>query len=149
MKKFKFRMEKLLSYKGQLLDSEMMNLAVLNSLLEDAEERLEGLLMDLEKSREEFQNKVSEHSTPADWRMHAAYERHMNEQIKQCEEEIERLIDQIEKQIERVKDLKIETKTLETIKESRYMEYVKEDLKMSEQFMDEFVSTKRVMSEVF
>ena len=73
----------------------------------------------------------------------------MNEQIKQCEEEIERLIDQIEKQIERVKDLKIETKTLETIKESRYMEYVKEDLKRSEQFMDEFVSTKRVMSEVF
>jgi hypothetical protein len=29
------------------------------------------------------------------------------------------------------------------------MEYVKEDLKRSEQFMDEFVSTKRVMSEVF
>ena len=53
------------------------------------------------------------------------------------------------KQVERVKDLKIETKSLETIKESRFEEYKKEDLKKTELFMDEFVSTARVMDKVF
>ena len=37
MKKFQFHLEKLLSYKGQLLDSEMMNLAVLNGMLANLE----------------------------------------------------------------------------------------------------------------
>jgi flagellar FliJ protein len=149
MKKFQFHMEKLLSYKGQLLDSELMNLAVLNSLLANAQERLEGLLREQSRCKAEFQSKISEQITPADWRMYASYERHMKDQISQCEMEIAEISEQIEKQVERVKNLKIETKSLETIKESRFMEYKKEDLKRTELFIDEFVSIARVMSKVF
>lgn len=149
MKKFQFHLEKLLSYKGQLLDSEMMNLAVLNGMLANLEERLEGLLADQDRHREEFQYKISQKTTPADWRMYTSYEKHMKDQIKQCKQEIEEVKAQIVKQVERVKDLKIETKSLETIKESRFEEYKKEDLKKTELFMDEFVSTARVMDKVF
>jgi len=104
MKKFQFPMEKILSYKGQILDSEMMNLAVLRDLLGNVQKRLEGLEQERLKTKQEFETKVS---------------------------------------------IEIETKSLETIKESKFEEYKKEDLKRTEQFVDEFISGSRVMSKVF
>ncbi len=149
MKKFQFHMEKLLSYKGQFLDSEKMNLAVLNNLLKDAEERLESLKREMRNNKVEFEGKMKEQITPVACRVYASYESHIKEQIHICEREISEISEQIEKQVARVKDLKIETKSLETIKESRFIEYQKEDLKKSELFVDEFVSTARVMSKGF
>ncbi len=149
MKKFEFHMEKLLSYKGQILDSELMNLAVLNSMLYSAQERLQALKDECARYVAELQGKIREQTTTADCRVYVSYEQHMKEQIKLCEKEIEDLTEQIENQIERVKDLKIETKSLETIKESRFVEYKKEDLKRTELLVDEFVSTARIMRNVF
>ncbi|NLT48904.1 MAG: FliJ family protein [Clostridiales bacterium] len=149
MKKFQFHMEKLLSYKGQLLDSEKMNLAVLNNLLRDAQERLESLEREQSRSKAEFESRMKEQITPVDCQVYASYESYIKEQIHICKMEIYEISEQIEKQVERVKNLKVETKSLETIKESRFVEYQKEGLKKSELLLDEFVSTARVMSEVF
>lgn len=148
MKKFQFQMEKLLSYKEQILDSEMMNLAVLNGLLKSAIEKLKGLEEEREKYKEEFGLKMSQQITAATCSMYASYEKHIKEQIRLSEKEIRVIEKQIEEQIERVKNLKMETKSLETIKESRYVEYKKEELKKEEQFIDEFVSGSRVMGTV-
>ncbi|NLP30882.1 MAG: hypothetical protein GX363_07125, partial [Clostridiales bacterium] len=47
---------------------------------------------------------------------------------------------------ERVKELKVETKTLETLKEYRYEEYVKEGIKKSELEIEQFVTTAKLIN---
>lgn len=144
MKKFKFHMEKLLSYKEQILDSEMMNLAALNDLMQRADDKLTRLENEREKYKEEFENKIKEQITPAQYKMYDSYENHISNHIEQCKGEIKEIEKRIEDQIEIVKELKVETKSLETIKENRYAEYKKEEIKKEEIFIDEFVSGIRI-----
>ena len=146
MKKFEFQLEKLLSYKGQMLDSELMTLAVLNNQLSDAQHMLQELREEQEQCRMEFESKMLEITTPATCRMYLSYTEHLKEQILNTEKAIEVLTAQIDRQIEIIKKLKLETKSLETLKTSRYDEYKKEDLKAAEQQLEEFVSTAKIIS---
>lgn len=145
MKKFEFQLERLLSYKGQMLDSELMTLAVLNNQLSEAQHRLLALQMEQEQCRTEFEEKMLEQTTPATCRMYIYYTEHLKEQILNMQRTIDGITTQIDKQVETIKKLKLETKSLETLKTSRYDEYKKEDLKAAELQMDEFVSTSKIM----
>ena len=145
MKKFEFQLERLLSYKGQMLDSELMTLAVLNNQLSEAQHRLLALQMEQEQCRTEFEEKMLEQTTPATCRMYIYYTEHLKEQILNMQRTIDGITAQIDKQVETIKKLKLETKSLETLKTSRYDEYKKEDLKAAELQMDEFVSTSKIM----
>ena len=145
MKKFEFQLEKLLSYKGQMLDSELMTLAVLNNQLSDAQHTLFALQAEQVQCRAEFEIKMREKTTPAICRMYNFYKEHIKEQILNTEKTIESISAQIDKQIELIKKLKLETKSLETLKTSRYDEYKKEDMKAAELQLDEFVSTTKIL----
>lgn len=145
MKKFEFQLEKLLSYKGQMLDSEMMTLAVLNNQLSEEQHKLRALQMELEQCRKEFEDKMLEKTTPATCRMYIYYSEHLKEKIMQVQRNIEKIKAQLDKQIELIKKLKLETKSLETLKTSRYDEYKKEDMKAAEKQLEEFVSTVKVI----
>lgn len=145
LKKFEFQLEKLLSYKGQMLDSEMMALAVLNSQMSDAQHKLHTLQEEQEQCRVEFEKKMLEKTTPATCRMYISYKEHLKEQILNTEKIIEAIKVQIDQQIELIKKLKLETKSLETLKTSRYDEYKKEDLKAAEKQLEEFVSTAKII----
>lgn len=145
MKKFEFQLERLLSYKGQMLDSELMTLAVLNNQLSEAQHRLLALQREQEQCRTEFEEKMLEQTTPATCRMYIYYTEHLKEQILNMKKTIDGITAQIDRQIEMIKKLKLETKSLETLKTSRYDEYKKEDLKAAELQMDEFVSTSKIM----
>ncbi len=148
MKKFQFHMEKLLSYKGQVLDSEIMNLAILNQMLSKAKEKMNLLKNESQKNIEEFQNKIAIKALPAECRIYALYVKEIDEKIRLCADEIEKIQQEIDDQMEIVKDLKIETKSLETIKESRFIEHQKEALKKTEIFIDEFVSRSRLVNKM-
>ncbi len=145
MKKFEFQLEKLLSYKGQLLDSEMMTLAVLNNQLSEEQHKLRSLQLEQEQCRKDFESKMLEKTTPATCRMYIYYTEHLKEQILNVERLIESIQAQVNKQIELIKGLKLETKSLEILKTSRYDEYKKEDLKAAEKQLEEFVSTVKIM----
>jgi len=146
MKKFEFHLEKLLSYKGQILDSEMMNLAVLNNQLSEAQHKLLTIQMEQEQCKREFKNKMMEKTTPATCQMYTFYKEHLKDQIFIEEKTIENISAQVEKQIELIKKLKLETKSLETLKTSRFDEYKKEDQKAAELQLEEFVSTAKIIS---
>jgi flagellar export protein FliJ len=148
VKKFEFQLEKLLSYKGQILDSEMMTLAVLNNQLSEEQERLHKLRMEREECGAECENKMLERTTPATCRMYGHYAEHLKEQILHTQRTIEGLTVQIDRQVELIKKLKMETKSLETLKTARYDEYKKEDLKAAELQIEEFVSTSKIMRKV-
>lgn len=146
MKKFEFQLDKLLSYKGQVLDSELMTLGVLNNQLSEAQSRLFKLQTEQEQCRAEFERKVQEQSTTAaTCRMYSHYTEYLRNQIKTAQITVENITVQVNRQIELVKKAKLETKSLETIKTSRYDEYKKEDLKAAERQLEEFVSTKKIM----
>lgn len=148
MKKFEFNLEKLLTYKDQTLDSELMTLAVLNSHLSEHQEKLYALQKEQEQCRSEFESEILNQTTPASCRLYAFYDEYIKEQIKQTENEIKKVSVQIEKQVALIKKLKIETKSLEILKAVKLDEYKKEGLKTAERQMDEFVSTARLLREI-
>lgn len=145
MKKFEFHLEKLLSYKGQMLDSELMTLAVLNSQLSEAQHRLLMIQNEQEQCRLEFETKMMVNTTPAACQMYTYYKEHLKEQIISAEKTIETISLQLDRQIELIKKLKLETKSLETIKTARFDEYKKEGIKASEQQIEEFVSSSNII----
>ncbi len=145
MKKFEFELEKLLSYKGQMLDSELMTLAVLNNQLSEAQHKMLSLQAELEQCRAEFEIKMKEKTTPATCRMYIYYTEHLKGQILITQRIIDSITVQREKQIELIKKLKLETKSLETLKTSRFDEYKKEDLKAAELQLEEFVTTAKII----
>jgi flagellar export protein FliJ len=149
MKKFEFQLDKLLSYKGQMLDSELMTLAVLNSQLTDAQQELHKLQDEQEQCRVEFESKIKEMTTPATCQTYTFYTEHLKEQIQNAVKIIDTIATQIDRQIEIIKKLKLEAKSLETMKNSRYAEYKKEDLKAAELQIEEFVSTAKIIGKTF
>lgn len=145
MKKFEFHLEKLLSYKGQMLDSEMMTLAVLNSQLSEAQNQQYMLQMEQTKCNADYESKMLDKTTPATCRMYIYYGEHLKEQIKIAGRLIENITLQIDKQIETIKKLKLETKSLETLKNTRLDEYNKEGAKAEELQLEEFVTTAGIL----
>lgn len=145
MKKFEFQLEKLLSYKGQLLDSELMTLAVLNTQLSEAQHRLRSLETEREQCYTDFEAKMLEKTTPATCQMYTFYKEHLKEQILNAEKTIAAITVQLDKQIEVIKKLKLETKSLENLKDSRFDEYRKEDMKAAEKQLEEFISTVKII----
>lgn len=148
MKKFEFQLEKLLSYKGQMLDSELMTLAVLNNQLSEAQHRLLTLKTELEKCGLEYESRILGSTTPATCRMYLQYAEHLKEQIQLMMRTVESITAQIDKQVEIIKKLKLETKSLETMKTSKHDEYQREDRKAAEQQLEEFVSTAQMMKKI-
>ena len=149
MKKFHFNLEKLLSYKGQMLDSELTTLASLNSQLSEAQQRLDRLETEKETCKIDFEKKIKVKTTPAACQMYLKYQEHLKDQMGICRKEIEFISNRLDRQIETIKKLKLETKSLETIKTSRFDEYRKEGLKDEELRIEEFVSTASIIHKTF
>lgn len=145
MKKFEFQLEKLLSYKGQMLDSELMTLAVLNSQLSEEQYKLHTFQTEQEQCRMEFENRIMEKTNPATCQTYTFYKEHLKEQIRNTVRTIENITAQVDRQIDLIKKLKLEAKSLETLKTNRYNEYKKEDMKAAEKQLEEFVSTVKII----
>ncbi len=145
MKKFEFHLEKLLSYKGQMLDSELMTLSVLNKQLSDAQNKLLVLKTEQEQCRVDYENKMLERTTPAACRMYLYYEEHLKEQIVLAKKIIDQIAQEVDKQVELIKNLKLETKSLETLKSTRLDEYKKAGAKAAELQIEEFVTTAGIL----
>lgn len=146
MKKFEFRLQTILSYKEQVLENERLKLAVLNDRLRKARNKLS----EMEKKLAECKNRLEENMTgnvsPAKCRLYAGYAEHLKELIERQKTEVQNITAQVNSQIEVIKNLKLDSKSLETLKDAQYEEYQKEALKKSELLVDEFVSASRVMA---
>ena len=144
MKKFEFHLQKLLSYKGQLLDSEMTTMSVLNDLLKSAQSKLNSLEAQLAACRQELQECMQGDISPVDCRLHANYLAYLREQVKAQREEVRKATEKVNAQIEVIKQLKLDSKSLEILKDTKYEEYRKEANKKAELQINEFVSFARV-----
>ncbi|AFA49214.1 flagellar export protein FliJ [Acetobacterium woodii] len=145
MKKFQFQLGKLLSYKDQNLENEMMILGGLTRQLSDEMDKQLDLEDQQEKCRINYERDMANAITPTACQVYIHYMSFLKEQIKIVEKRIDEITEKIDLQIEVVKGLKLETRSLEIVKENKYDEYKKEMLKETEKEMEEFITTRKIM----
>ncbi|MDL2232230.1 flagellar FliJ family protein [Ruminococcaceae bacterium OttesenSCG-928-L11] len=145
-KKFKFSLQKLLNYKEQLFEAERNILAEMNALLLSMQSELAGLYREHKEKSAAYLEQAVQGMTSLDMMMHKNYLLSVEEDIRNKIRQIELQQDAIDKQMDKVKEAKMEISSMEKLKEKKYKEYMYKDSKAQEQFIEEFVSTKRAMS---
>ncbi|MDR0570147.1 MAG: flagellar export protein FliJ [Clostridiales Family XIII bacterium] len=149
MKKFDFKLDKLMSYKEQTLGNERMTLGALNGEMERTQARLDALTAEKEKCAAEMEAKrVSGELTPLGYQLYHKYDVFLKEEINAVKRVKAQIQARIDKQVEVLKNIKLETKSLETVKQSKLASYRKEEVKDAEHLLDEFVNTARAMRRV-
>jgi len=145
MKKFQFQLGKLLSYKDQNLENEMMIMGGLTRQLSDEMDKMLDLEDQQEKCRLNYERDMAVSITPTACQVYIHYMSFLKEQIKIVVRRIDEITEKIDIQIEVVKNLKLETRSLEIVKENKYDEYKKEMIKDSEKEIEEFVSNSNIV----
>jgi flagellar export protein FliJ len=146
MKKFQFKLDRLLDYKNQLLESEILALATLNAELAAVNGRIDEMTAAVQGNRTELQAMQLEgRVTPAACQMYFRYESFLKKEIAQAKKAAAQLARKIEKQIDVIKDLRLETKSIELLRESKLNAYRKEEVKENERSIEEYVNTARLM----
>lgn len=146
MKKFRFQLDTVLGYKQQVLDNRLVEHGAAvaqvtrqEAVLQDAEGRLSNY-------EEEFRHKKS-----AGMSMFEAlkYQNCMEALVGEVDREAEKLVQlrRVEEEKRaRVVESRVETKTLEKLKEFKLAEYNKGVQKDEERFIDDLTATRRVLS---
>lgn len=145
MKKFHFAMENLLAFKNQILENELQVLADLNRQHESVLTKLSSIHRNYETCKANLNEKLIQSASPKECQMYMYYIVDLNEQTKAAQREIDAISMRIVEQIHKVRELKMETKTLETLKETKMAEYKKAVVKSAELYMDEFIAGTRYL----
>lgn len=131
MKKFKFRLEKVLHYRVAIQEEKKGVLTEKMGLLREAEIRLAEYL------QLQSNNSVSEYNNLADYQLQTAFASRLSAKIVEERERIiecERLVEEArEAYVEATKDVK----SLETLKKKKFEEHKEFVQKLDEKFLDE------------
>lgn len=144
MKKFKFTLDKLLDYKGQILDKEKNDLAALNVARAEALELKEGLEAELRRNQDEFNKKAAEGISPSDMVLFTNYHNVLRLRIEDTQKEIEGLERKIEQQLIVVTEASKDVKSLEKLEEKQLEDYHFKVQKSEESFIEEYVNAATV-----
>lgn len=143
MKKFKFQLDTVLRYKGQVLDTRLTEhgqvLAQVNrqeEVLEQAQDNLWGYL-------EEYRQKQAEGMTVIEVMKYQMGIEVLERDVQREEEKLQRLRQLEEEKRARVVEAKQETSTLERLKEIKQGEYNSALAKEEEKMIDDLVSARR------
>ena len=142
MKKFQFNLDTVLSYKQQVLD----NLQNEHSVLLQRVRRQEELEADYAALNREFRQAEREGITIADARAYEMGLRAQERTIQAEQKRLEQFRAEAERKREQVVAARQETAALEKLKDKKMEDYRKMVQKGEEQFIDELVSTVRVMN---
>ena len=148
MKKFKFALDTVLSYKQQVLDALQGEHAEILARVRNQEELLEGLWAQYRAYNDEYQERAREGLPLTDALMYQNGLRAAEMEIQRETQRLERLRIQAEKKREEVVEAQKETSSIEKLREKRLDAYHKAEAKSEEQFIDEFISAARVNAAV-
>ncbi len=146
MKKFKFSLETVLSYKDQILDALKIEHGVILAEIRAQEEVLEATWRRYRDYDEEFREQKMNGISALDAMMYESALRAQELEIRRETEKLEALKVKEEKKRSEVVEAKKDTASLEKLKEKKLDNYNKTIQKGEEQMIEEFVSTQRVMS---
>lgn len=146
MKKFRFSLETVLNYRENMLDAVKAEHASALLKVRKQEDVVESLLKQFDDVNREYTNRKMSGMTIADAMGFDVMLRAQERKIQQENIVLNDLKREEEEKREKVREAKTDKATIEKIKETKYKQYLKAIEKSEEQFIDEFVSTKRVMA---
>jgi len=143
VKKFKFSLETVLSYKDQILDAIRNEYAALQAQVREQEAVLEAVWAHYRAYNEEFRTRKAEGMSIIDAITYENGLRVLERDIQRETGKLEELRKQAEAKREEMVEAKKETASLEKLREKKLDAYEKAIQKSEEQFIEEFVSTTR------
>lgn len=143
MKKFKFSLETVLSYKNQVLDSIQNEYMVMQGQVRRQEDVVETVQQHYQAYNEEFRVRKAEGMTIIQALTYENGLRVLEMEIQREMERLEELRQETEKKRLEMVEAKKETASLEKLREKKLNAYEKAIQKSEEQLIEEFVSTTR------
>ena len=143
MKKFKFSLDSVLSYKQQVLESLQGEHAAILAQVREQEAVLERAWQDYRDCDGEYRQKKEQGITITDAMVYQNGLRVLERDIQRETDRLEELRRKEEKKRQEVVDAKIDTSSIEKLREKKLEFYNKEVAKSEEVLIDEFVSSAR------
>lgn len=148
MKKFKFSLDSVLSYKQQVLESLQGEHAVILAQVREQEGVLERAWQDYRDCDAEYRQRTTEGITITDAMVYQNGLRVLERDIQRETDRLEELKKKEEAKRQEVVDAKIDTSSIEKLKEKKLDLYNKEVAKSEEVLIDEFVSSARARANI-
>ena len=144
MKKFKFSLDTVLTYKQQVLDSLRGEHAAILAKVREQEDVLEAVWQHYRAYNEEYRQRKMEGMTILDATLYQNGLRVLESEIQQETQRLEELRRQEEAKRQEVVEAKKDTSALEKLKDKKLDQYQKAIQKSEEAMIDEFVSSARI-----
>ena len=143
MKRFRFSLETVLSYKQQVLDSLQVEHAGILQMIREQEKKIAECWVRYRAYNEEYRERSLVGIAVMDARVYENGLRGMEETIQLETEALEEMKKREEEKRNEVIEARKETASIEKLKEKKIAEYQKEAAKADEAFVEEFVSAVR------
>lgn len=143
MKKFKFSLDTVLSYKQQVLGALQGEYAEAMAQVRAQEALLEKLWQEYRDCNEDYRDRALEGMPVTEALMYQSALRAAEQEIQRETKRLEELEAEAEKRREAMVEAKKETSSIEKLKEKKLEAYHKEEAKSEELFIEEFVSSAR------
>ena len=143
MKKFKFSLDTVLSYKQQVLEALQGEHALALAAVREQETLLEDLWQEYREYNAEYRRRAEEGLVLTEALMYQNGLRAAEQEIQRQTQRLEELRAEEEKKRERVVEAKKDTSSIEKLKEKKLEAYHKEEAKSEELFIEEFISSTR------
>ena len=147
MKKFRFPLDTVLSYKQQVLDALRGEHAAILAEVHTQEKWVEHLWQEYRAYSEEYRQRSAEGLVMTEALMYQTGLRSIEQEIQRETEKLDALRAKEEAKRAEVVEAKKETSSIEKLREKKLDAYHKEEAKSEEIFIEEFVSTMRVVSQ--
>lgn len=144
MKKFKFSLDTVLSYKQQVLEALQGEHALALAAVREQETLLENLWQEYRDYNAEYRRRAEEGLPLTEALMYQNGLRAAEQEIQRQTARLEELRAEEEKRREKVVEAKKDTSSIEKLKEKKLDAYHRAEAKSEEAFIEEFVSTMRV-----
>ena len=144
MKKFKFSLDTVLSYKQQVLEALQGEHALALAAVREQEALLENLWKQYRDYNAEYRRRAEEGLPLTEALMYQNGLRAAEQEIQRETRRLEELRAEEEKRREKVIEAKKDTSSIEKLREKKLDAYHKAEAKSEEAFIEEFVSTMRV-----
>ena len=148
MKKFQFSLDSVLSYKQQVLDALKGEHAGILAEVHAQEGVLEAVWQEYRDCNEEFCRRKAEGITIADAMFYESGLRVLERNIQRETDKLEALRKKEEKKRQEVVDAKIDTSSIEKLKEKKLEVYNKAFQKDEEKLIDEFVISAQARANI-
>ena len=148
MKKFKFALDTVLSYKQQVLDSLEAEYAAAMAKVHAQEEVLEAVWQEYRACNVDYRQRKAEGMSISDAMIFESSLRSAELHIQRETDKLEKLQAEAEQKRQEMVDAKIDTSSLEKLKDKKLAQYRKDEQKNEELLVDEFVSAARAAAAV-